>query len=84
MEGGRRGDYFSLITGRRVRNRRSCCPGRSWVPHPSIAIVKFWQGRVEVILRLLSVVSFQDNELGTDFVCRAYTGNCVSLPLNTN
>ena len=49
--------YLGLTTGRRLFIRRVDCDRRSLVPHPSLAIVKFWQGRIEVVLRLLSAVS---------------------------
>ena len=28
-----------------------------FIPHPSLAVVKFWQGLVEVVLRVFAIVS---------------------------
>ena len=51
-------DFGLINVRRRARFTGVSCNGEVFIPHPSLALVKFWQGRTELALRLLCVVSF--------------------------
>lgn len=47
---------FGLLV-RRVRFTGGACGNGPFSPRPSLALTKFWQGRVELALRILCLVS---------------------------
>ena len=50
-------DEFGLLTRRRFPFSSWSCRNAAFTPNPSLALVKFWQGRVELALRLVCLVS---------------------------
>lgn len=73
MEEENHDDDFGLITGTRRGRARlaglsspciTCKSLKSLSPHPNLALVKFWQGRIELLLRILCLVSSKQYVIG--------------------
>ena len=53
-------DGFGLLVRQRRRSpARGTCGDGPFSPQPSLALLKFWQGRIELALRVFCFVSAQ-------------------------